>query len=120
MATISTKEAEKMECIYLREFKWCQLYLLKKHAPTSSDGNKMPNHSVPRLIMLKNIDEVETAVWEGENVSYQFRYHRDTGACWFAMQIHAHYAAPAESLFEFFIPPKERDFLTILSILDTI
>jgi len=107
MATISTKETEKLECIHTAQFAWVRQYLVRR---------KMPM----KFIMLRNIDEVETAVWEGENVSYQFRYHRDTGACWFAMQIHAHQAAPAESLFEFFIPPKERDFLTILSILDTI
>lgn len=107
MATISTADAEKLQCIHTAQFAWVRQYLVRR---------KMPM----KFIMLRNIDEVETAVWEGENVSYQFRYHRDTGACWFAMQIHAHYAAPAESLFEFFIPPKERDFLTILSILDTI
>lgn len=106
MAKILSKW-EKLECIHTAQFSWVRQYLVRR---------KMPM----KFIMLRNIDEVETAVWEGENVSYQFRYHRDTGACWFAMQIHAHQAAPAESLFEFFIPPKERDFLTILSILDTI
>lgn len=107
MAKISTADAEKLQCIHTAQFAWVRQYLARR---------KMPM----KFIMLRNIDEVETAVWEVENVSYQFRYHRDTGACWFAMQIHANYAAPAESLFEFFIPPKECDFLTILSILDTI
>lgn len=102
-----TADAEKLECIHTAQFAWVRQYLVRR---------KM----TMKFVMLRNIDEVETAVWEGETVSYQFRYHRDTGACWFAMQIHAHYAAPAESLFEFFIPPKEHDFLTILSILDTI
>jgi len=114
MATISSKtnllklaeEQSIIKCVRIPEFHWVRCYLEKRFRP--------------ELVMLKNIDEVETAVWEGENVSYQFRYHRDTGACWFSMQIHAHYAAPAESLFEFFIPPKERDFLAVLSILDTI
>ena len=110
MAT-KTADAEKLECIHTAQFAWVRRYLRKTLAYRESPL---------KLKMLKNIDEVETAVWEGENVSYQFRYHRDTGACWFAMQIHAHYAAPAESLFEFFIPPKESDFLDVLSILDTI
>lgn len=106
MAT-KTADAEKLECIHTAQFAWVRQYLVRRKMPL-------------KFVMLRNIDEVETAVWEGETVSYQFRYHRETGACWFAMQIHAHYAAPAESLFEFFIPPKEKDFLTILSILDTI
>lgn len=115
MAKILTADAAKLECIHTAQFAWVRQYLVCK-TPAYNEQRESPI----KLKMLANIDEVETAVWECENVSYQFRYHRDTGACWFSMQIHAHYAAPAESLFEFFIPPKERDFLTILSILDTI